>query len=97
MNRTKQEGERLSADEIAEMIRDKCPDCGGSGFLAGPCGGLSQNIKCANPQCGSRFNVMGPFGVERISSVSPSKPADPPPSPGLFQRIRDRFSRGGIV
>ncbi len=42
-----------------------CPDCGSTKFYEGPHGGMSVNIKCAG--CGHRFNVMGPFGVERIS------------------------------
>ena len=41
-----------------------CPDCGGEDFLAGPCGGLCQNIKCV--KCGQEWNDMGPFGLERI-------------------------------
>ncbi len=44
-----------------------CPDCGGCLFLEGPHGGLSVNFKCKN--CGSEFNDMGPFGVERISPI----------------------------
>lgn len=35
-----------------------CPDCGKDEFLAGPCGGLCQNIKCA--VCGSEFNFCPP-------------------------------------
>ena len=51
---------------------NRCPDCGGEKFLAGPEGGLSQNIKCAN--CGSEFNYCPPCTVmpsgyaERINS-----------------------------
>jgi len=33
----------------------RCPDCNGNNFLAGPSGGLSQNIKCNS--CKSKFNV----------------------------------------
>lgn len=43
---------------------DCCPDCGGKEYLEGPHGGLSINFKCA--QCGSCFNDMGSFGVDRI-------------------------------
>ena len=45
----------------------ECPDCGGSKFLEGPHGGLSVNFKCAG--CGSEFNNMGPFGIERIGEA----------------------------
>jgi len=75
-------GENLTEEEMAGMRRGTrlsevmCPDCKQQGFLAGPCGGGSQNFKCANPNCGSRFNDMGPFGVQRISDPSPD--AKPP-------------------
>lgn len=42
-----------------------CPDCGSNKFLDGPCGGLCQNVKCAN--CGSEFNIGWPFTPQRIS------------------------------
>jgi len=42
-----------------------CPDCGSMVFLKGPRGGLCQNFKCQD--CGSEFNNMGPFGIERLS------------------------------
>ena len=52
-----------------------CPDCGTyKEFLAGPRGGLCQNIQCGH--CGSEFNV-GPrlngrlFSAQRISERSP--------------------------
>ena len=42
-----------------------CPDCGGQKWYDGPCGGMSQNIKCG--KCGHWFNYGGPFGfTERI-------------------------------
>jgi hypothetical protein len=37
-----------------------CPDCDCDKFTMGPQGGMCQNIKCANPDCGSEFNVA-PF------------------------------------
>ena len=48
-----------------ECVRkNKCPDCGTKGrILAGPCGGMAQNVKCDN--CGSEFNIT-PFGVVRL-------------------------------
>jgi hypothetical protein len=64
--------------DLAESIKeDKCPDCGGEGFLKGPEGGMSSNIMCANPECGSRFNVCPPtfaanvWFAQRISPPSP--------------------------
>ncbi len=43
----------------------RCPDCGDSSqFLAGPEGGLSQNIMCGT--CKSKFNVALPWFAERI-------------------------------
>lgn len=40
--------------------RHVCPDCGGDTFSMGPQGGMCQNIKCCNPDCGSEFN-LAPF------------------------------------
>lgn len=50
-----------------EMIffSNMCPDCGLLGFLEGPHGGMSVNIRCK--ACGSEFNVCPPFFAERIS------------------------------
>lgn len=46
-----------------------CPDCGTANkFLAGPCGGASQNILCS--VCKSEFNYAPPFTPERIGSRS---------------------------
>jgi hypothetical protein len=56
-----------------ELIRqDKCPDCLGTEWMQGLSAGMSQNTCCANPDCGSRFNLM-PFGAERISEPQPRK------------------------
>lgn len=53
---------------ITEIFREgKCPDCGVWEFLEGPSGGMNTNIKCKN--CGSFFNEMGPFGIDRIRWV----------------------------
>jgi hypothetical protein len=44
-----------------------CPDCKGHDFLEGPHGALSVNIKCANPDCRSEFNVCPEVRfIERI-------------------------------
>jgi len=64
--------ERLDEAELRLIDRLICPDCKGSGFLEGPHGGCSVNIKCKNPECGSMFNVS-PWFCERISNASPLK------------------------
>jgi ribosomal protein S27AE len=57
--------ENLTEDEKAILLKyGQCPDCGGDRFLAGPEGGMNQNIKCAG--CGSKFNVCPPWFAERI-------------------------------
>lgn len=43
----------------------KCPDCGEHDWLEGPGGGSFGNIQCTS--CGSKFNNLGPFGLERIN------------------------------
>jgi hypothetical protein len=57
-----------------------CPDCNGDKFSMGPQGGMCQNIKCSNPDCGSEFNLapfedgqwLGePFLVKRIDRSEP--------------------------
>lgn len=59
-------------NELMDSIgQNVCPDCGGVGFFEGARGGACTNIECANPVCGSRFNV-GPLYAERISQ-SPAK------------------------
>lgn len=45
---------------IALYFDRKCPDCGGTSIIPGPQGGLNENIKCANRECGSEFCV-GPM------------------------------------
>ena len=50
---------RLNDEYLRAAIQDgHCPDCRGRGFLIGPRGGASQNVKCANLKCESRFNVV---------------------------------------
>lgn len=72
-----EEGRREYALE-EKIYKGFCPDCLSEGLLAGPEGGGSQNVMCANPQCGSKFNVG--IGVERISDPSPLKPKLPTPT-----------------
>ena len=53
-------------EELTEFFTkySACPDCGSEKFFGGPCGGLSQNVKCAG--CGHYFNFALPLFVERI-------------------------------
>jgi hypothetical protein len=39
------------------QANNTCPDCGGSSFGSGPEGGMSQNIRCENAECGSQYNI----------------------------------------
>lgn len=64
----KQEKYKISERKRLARIISKniCPDCEAKhSMLEGPSGGMSTNIKCS--ECGAKFNVMGVFGVERIS------------------------------
>lgn len=72
--RSHSDGESLTDYERGRVKAGRCPDCGHEGFLAGPRGGMAQNFACANDDCGSRFNDVGPFGIDRISEPSPSNP-----------------------
>ena len=82
MKRTYKNGESLTDNEcdfIYGRLRLKlpcCPDCESGDFLEGPSGGGSTNVKCSNKQCGSLFNLMPPFGIDRISDASPDKPLE---------------------
>jgi hypothetical protein len=81
MKTTTKNGEELTNDELTKMLAAavpdtlNCPDCGRT-LMPGPCGGLSQNFSCSAVECGSRFNYMGPFGVQRISDARPDVVAD---------------------
>lgn len=39
------------------FVKKECPDCGCKEYLEGPSGGAATNIKCADPKCGSKFNI----------------------------------------
>jgi hypothetical protein len=71
--RTTKEREKLTKREEEEFrgMYDlaKCPDCASS-LEEGPHGGMSVNYRCS--VCGSKFNDMGSFGVERISDACPN-------------------------
>jgi hypothetical protein len=62
--------DRCSDEEHKAVVARVCPDCG-TLLHEGPHGGLSVNWLCENPHCGSGFNLMGPFGSERISNAQP--------------------------
>lgn len=72
-DRTFKDGNELTKGEIKTLYGGHCPDCDAEGLLEGPSAGLSVNIYCGNEKCGSRFNVMGPFGAQRITDASPKK------------------------
>lgn len=58
-----------SSDPLVQALFDenKCPDCGAKEFFDGPSGGMSQNIKCANTECGSEFCVVPPYFAKRTN------------------------------
>ena len=70
--------EYLNEEELESFQDQKCPDCD-CDLMKGPEGSGSINYKCFNEGCQSRFNDMGPFGVERMSDPSPGPPAPRPP------------------
>jgi hypothetical protein len=75
-------GDAMSERE-AELVeafnRGRCPDCHGAKTIAGPRGGLSQNVTCGD--CGQRFNVASWQGrvvhVDRLGTAD--RPAGGPP------------------
>ena len=58
----------VTEEENSLLKQGVCPDCSSKEFLAGPCGGASQNFKCAT--CGSEFNICWPFCAERIDRLA---------------------------
>lgn len=71
-------GVKPEGNDVNAMREGRCPDCGASELLAGPSGGISQNIGCNN--CLMEFNVhhgfgSGPFGVDRTGKMSESRAA----------------------
>ena len=70
--KTSKVGEMLTNEELKLFKVSECPDC--ESFLAmGPSAGISVNYYCISPLCGSRFNSMGPIGVERVTDACPSR------------------------
>lgn len=41
-----------------------CPECKHDQFYEGPSGGSFGNIECC--KCGTRYNNLGPFGLQKI-------------------------------
>lgn len=69
--RTHREGEALNPEEVDSLRKGLCPDCG-AGLLAGPEGGMCQNVLCESDVCASKFNNT-PFGVVRLTDANPKK------------------------
>lgn len=76
-NRSQHERDRLTDEEGQFMARTGCcPDCGNE-LVAGPRGGLAQNVCCV--KCHSEFNVtlyQGGFMGQRISEPGPRELSD---------------------
>lgn len=77
-SRTTQYNEWLTEFELGIISKNKCPDCECSSLLPGPEGGGSKNYYCLRKTCGSGFNLVGPFGVQRITNKSPLSEDDAP-------------------
>jgi len=62
-------------DTLAEHFMKKgcCPDCGSEEMYEGPSGGMCTNVTCANPECGSKFNLGLPIMADRIGKPMPLK------------------------
>lgn len=55
-----------------QVTEPKCTYCGGTEFYAGPEGGLSMNVLCANPDCRHWFNDT-PMGFEDLRQIEPTE------------------------
>jgi hypothetical protein len=73
MSWSTKDGDYLTDTERGIFVRGLCPDCVTGPLREGPHGGGSVNWYCGNVMCQSRFNEMGPFGIERISNASPAQ------------------------
>lgn len=80
--RTSKDGEQLTGFEQSWLewrLRNDLPaciDCEQGDLLEGPSGGICINVLCSNKQCGSKFNICGPMGIDRITNASPEKPRE---------------------
>lgn len=61
--------EYLNDRDDAKLKSGFCLDCNSQALVAGPMGGLAQNVKCSN--CGSEFNVS-PVRSHRLPIKEPS-------------------------
>ncbi len=84
---TTQNGDRLTDYECSFIERNTCPDCKGTGFYKGPQGGMCTNIRCANKDCESEFNIAQMFGGDRISDPSPKKKMTEAPRQGKVKIV----------
>lgn len=66
--------EDLHGEERDSILAGRCVDCGGIRFFEGPHAGMGVNWECANPHCGSRYN-LGPLTAQRISPPHPLRVA----------------------
>ena len=57
-----------------------CPDCSGKEFYEGPEGGAAQNIFCANPDCGSKYNLCGGLSCKYYGFVIGERISEPHPN-----------------
>jgi hypothetical protein len=80
-----------TTEQAAELKTGHCCFCHGSDFLEGPSGGMSVNVKCANKDCGAKFNLQfGDFSVvDIIGKPGEDKPYIPPVHLG-FSIVRDK-------
>jgi hypothetical protein len=50
----------------------KCTYCGGTAWIGGPSGGMSQNILCANPACRHWFNYAEGLMFDDLKNQEPT-------------------------
>jgi hypothetical protein len=82
----------LTQPELDKLLGDffVCPFCESEEWYEGPSGGMSQNVYCANEECGAGFNVMGPKPVNVGGQlILPPKGGDPGPVLTLVQPTVD--------
>ncbi len=88
-----EEPRKMTPEELhAWYRRGRWPCCNGTGYLAGPRGGMMQNIKC--PRCGTIMSVVDPeaqryWGLVAFGEIIETPPgylARPIP---LLWRLRD--------
>lgn len=71
------------------VTKNVCPSCGShSGFFAGPEGGISQNVFCANVECRAGFNITPMVGTcDKIGTKGdPERYPDSPERMAVLKR-----------